>query len=87
MGTLYVTIGAGEQHHDFSSTITFYKKEYGLTTLSNFFWGKKQMGFKAPADEDAKATETTFTPTFFLIQKLSFLVFFWRTARQFFKCT
>ena len=22
--------------------------EYGLTTLSNFFWGKKQIGFKAP---------------------------------------
>lgn len=106
MGTLYVTIGAGEAHHDFSPTISLYKsaeelsaektsitvtkisdfegaeeaktvtkdasgaetlapkslsalktiiatdsegKEYGLTTLSNFFWGKKQMGFKAPA--------------------------------------
>ena len=110
MGTLYVTISAGEAHHDFSPTISFYKsneelstektsitvakisefegaevaktvtkdengnetltdkslsalktiiatdsegKEYGLTTLSNFFWGKKQMGFKAPANEDA----------------------------------
>lgn len=106
MGTLYVTIAAGEQHHDFSPTISLYTsdeelssgktsitvaklneftgaekaisvskdendvetltdaslsalktiiatdsegKEYGLTTLSNFFWGKKQMGFKAPA--------------------------------------
>ena len=161
MGTLYVTIAAGEAHHDFSPTISFYTsqeelsaekssitvaklsefngaeqaksvtkdengvevladanlstlktiiatdsdgKEYGLTTLSNFFWGKKQMGFKAPKNEadpeknyypqhelvgktitkltfvtetdiytcsrivkgtvaDAKATETTFTPT------------------------
>lgn len=27
-------------------------KEYGLTTLSNFFWGKKQIGFKAPASDD-----------------------------------
>ena len=162
IGTLYVTIAAGEAHHDFSPTISFYTseeelsaektsitvkklsqdfegaevakkvtkneneeevltdqplsalktiiatdsegKEYGLTTLSNFFWGKKQMGFKAPKDEtnpeksyypqheligktitkltfvtesdiytcskivkgsveDAKAAETTFTPT------------------------
>lgn len=162
MGTLYVTIAAGEAHHDFSPTISFYTseeelsaektsitvtklnkdfegaeiaktvtkkenedevltdkplsalktiiatdsegKEYGLTTLSNFFWGKKQMGFKAPKNEadpeksyypqhelvgktitkltfvteadiytcskivkgsveDAKAAETTFTPT------------------------
>ena len=161
IGTLYVTVSAGEAHHDFSPTISFYTseeelsdektsiivaklskdfegaeiakavkkdendaevltdktlsalktiiatdsegKEYGLTTLSNFFWGKKQMGFKAPEDknpekshypqhelvgktitkltfvtekdvyvcskivkgtvEDAKAAETTFTPT------------------------
>lgn len=162
IGTLYVTISAGEAHHDFSPTINFYTskeelnsektsitvtklskdfdgaeiaktvtkdenevevltdkplsalktiiatdsegKEYGLTTLSNFFWGKKQMGFKAPKNEsdpdknyypqhqlvgktiikltfvtesdiytcskiikgtveNAKATETTFTPT------------------------
>ena len=25
---------------------------YGLTTLSNLFWGKSQMGFKAPASDD-----------------------------------
>ena len=25
---------------------------YSLTTLSNFFWGKKQIGFKAPASDD-----------------------------------
>ncbi len=109
MGTLYVTLAAGEAHHDFSPTIALYKseeelsetktsikvvkleefsgaeiaktvtkdendeevltdkplstlktiiatdsdgKEYGLTTLSNFFWGKKQIGFKAPAAND-----------------------------------
>ncbi len=161
MGTLYVTIVAGEAHHDFSPTISLYTSqeelsaektsitvtklsefngaeqaksvtkdesgaeilsdtnlsalktiiatdsegnEYGLTTLSNFFWGKKQMGFQAPKNEanpeknyypqhelvgktitkltfvteadiytcskiikgtvaDAKAAETTFTPT------------------------
>lgn len=92
---LYVTIAAGEAHHDFSPAITLYVddpnnagkvtkltfsdeaekaekvtekgteeqplsalkaivatssegKSYGLTTLSNFFWGKSQMGFKAP---------------------------------------
>ena len=27
-------------------------KSYGLTTLSNFFWGKSQIGFKAPKDKD-----------------------------------
>lgn len=27
-------------------------KKYGLTTLSNFFWAKSQMGFKAPKSED-----------------------------------
>ncbi len=109
MGTLYVTLTAGEAHHDFSPTIGLYKsteelsatktsikvvkldefeggeiaktvtkdanntdvltdkalstlktiiatdsdgKEYGLTTLSNFFWGKKQFGFKAPKDKN-----------------------------------
>lgn len=109
MGTLYITIAAGEAHHDFSPTIGLYKsdeelseiktsikvvkldefadgeiaktvtkdendnevltnkdlstlktiiatdsdgKEYGLTALSNFFWGKKQMGFKAPEAKD-----------------------------------
>ena len=96
---LYVTIAAGEAHHDFSPTITLYiddpanagkvtkltfgdeaesavkitesgsetqslsalkaviatsseGKSYGLTTLSNFFWGKSQIGFKAPKDKD-----------------------------------
>lgn len=95
---LYVTIAAGEAHHDFSPAITLYVddpnnagkvtkltfsdeaekavkvtekgteeqplsalkaivatssegKSYGLTTLSNFFWGKSQMGFKAPEDK------------------------------------
>ena len=96
---LYVTIAAGEAHHDFSPQITLYiddpknagkvtkltfsdeaekaekitesgseaqplsalkaiiatsseGKSYGLTTLSNFFWGKSQIGFKAPKDKD-----------------------------------
>lgn len=96
---LYVTIAAGEAHHDFSPQMTLYiddpkntgrvvkltfsdeaekaekvtesgseeqalsalkaiiatsseGKSYGLTTLSNFFWGKSQMGFKAPKDKD-----------------------------------
>lgn len=96
---LYVTIAAGEAHHDFSPAITLYVddpnnagkvtkltfsdeadkaekitdagtseqvlsalkavvatssegKSYGLTTLSNIFWGKSQMGFKAPKDKD-----------------------------------
>ena len=104
MGTLYVTLKAGEQNHEFSPTIALYVKdeensseeaikvkaleefegaavastvtknddgteeltdktlssvktiiatdsdgkEYGLNTLSNYFWGKKQMGFPAP---------------------------------------
>ena len=109
LGTLYVTVKAGEAHHDFSPTISLYTSdeelsdtvtsitvkqlqafeggeiaqtvtkaadgsetlddktlgelktiiatasdgnEYGLTTLSNFFWGKKQIGFKAPKNED-----------------------------------
>ena len=106
---MYVTVKAGEAHHDFSPCISLYtsdeelsdsvtsitvkqlqafeggevaqtvKKaedgsetledktlgelktiiatdsngnEYGLTTLSNFFWGKKQIGFKAPKNDD-----------------------------------
>lgn len=96
---LYVTIAAGEAHHDFSPAITLYVddpnnagkvtkltfsdeadkaekitdaetseqvlsalkaivatssegKSYGLTTLSNFFWGKSQIGFKAPKDKE-----------------------------------
>lgn len=96
---LYVTIAAGEAHHDFSPAITLYVddpnnagkvtkltfsdeadkaekitdagtseqvlsalkaivatsaegKSYGLTTLSNIFWGKSQIGFKAPQDKD-----------------------------------
>lgn len=96
---LYVTIAAGEAHHDFSPAITLYVddpnnagkvtkltfsdeadkaekitdagtseqvlsalkaiiatsaegKSYGLTTLSNIFWGKSQIGFKAPKDKD-----------------------------------
>ncbi|MBB5226141.1 hypothetical protein DYE50_10285 [Treponema ruminis] len=96
---LYVTIAAGEAHHDFSPAITIYVddpnnagkvtkltfsdeadkaekitdagtseqvlsalkaivatsaegKSYGLTTLSNIFWGKSQIGFKAPKDKD-----------------------------------
>lgn len=96
---LYVTIAAGEAHHDFSPAITLYiddpnnagkvtkltfsdeadkaekitdagtseqvlsalkaivatsaeGKSYGLTTLSNIFWGKSQIGFKAPKDKD-----------------------------------
>ena len=97
---LYVTISAGEAHHDFSPSITLYVddeenpgkvtkltfndesesaqtvnsdnstsetqlsalkailandsegKSYGLTVLSNIFWRKSQIGFKAPADKD-----------------------------------
>ncbi|MBR1722572.1 MAG: hypothetical protein IJ727_08870, partial [Treponema sp.] len=93
---LYVTISAGEAHHDFSPSITLYVddeenpgkvtkltfndesesaqtvnsdnstsetqlsalkailandsegKSYGLTVLSNIFWRKSQIGFKAP---------------------------------------
>ena len=109
LGTLYVTVKAGEAHHDYSPCISLYTSddelsdtvtsitvkqleafeggevaqtvtkaadgietlkdkilgelktiiatdsdgnEYGLTTLSNFFWGKKQIGFKAPKNED-----------------------------------
>ena len=40
--------------------------EYGLTTLSNFFWGKKQLGFKAPASED---TEKNYYPQHALVGK------------------